>query len=137
MVARGGLSGDVKEASAYQPTTFFQGWVLGSRESHRPRYGLGLGLSPSSFPLPTPLPSLLFLHSDSCFPPRLGCFLLPSPPRPQTPMSVFGLFLPQDHIEYADDEAETEADPGQDETIALVAAGVEVPFAVGVMMSVD
>lgn len=40
-------------------------------------------------------------------------------------------------VEYADDEAETEADPGQDETIALVAAGVEVPFAVGVMMSVD
>lgn len=47
------------------------------------------------------------------------------------------LFLPQDHIEYADDEAEAEANPGQDETVALVAAGEKVPFAVGVMVSVD
>lgn len=47
------------------------------------------------------------------------------------------LFLPQDHIEYADDEAEAEANPGQDETVALMAAGEKVPFAVGIVVSVD
>lgn len=43
----------------------------------------------------------------------------------------------KDHIEYADDEAEAEANPGQDETVALMAAGEKVPFAVGVVVSVD
>lgn len=47
------------------------------------------------------------------------------------------LFLPQDHTEYSDDEAEAEANPGQDERVALVAAGEKVPFAVSVMVSVD
>lgn len=47
------------------------------------------------------------------------------------------LFLPQDHIEDANDKAEAEANPGQDETVALVAAGGKVPFAVGIMVSVD
>lgn len=40
-------------------------------------------------------------------------------------------------VEYADDEAEAEANPGQDETVALMAAGEKVPFAVGVVVSVD
>lgn len=39
--------------------------------------------------------------------------------------------------QYADDEAEAEANPGQDETVALMAAGEKVPFAVGVVVSVD
>lgn len=43
----------------------------------------------------------------------------------------------KDHIEYADDEAEAEANPGQDETVALMTAGEKVPFAVGVVVSVD
>lgn len=43
----------------------------------------------------------------------------------------------KDHIEYADDETEAEANPGQDETVALMAAGEKAPFAVGVVVSVD
>lgn len=40
-------------------------------------------------------------------------------------------------VEYADDETEAEANPGQDETVALMAAGEKAPFAVGVVVSVD
>lgn len=50
---------------------------------------------------------------------------------------MFGLFLPQDHIENANNESEAEADPGQDETIAVVAAIDKVPVAVGIMVSID
>lgn len=47
------------------------------------------------------------------------------------------LFLSQDQIKDADDEAEAEADPGQDEGIAMVTLLVTVFRAVGIVMSVD
>ena len=47
------------------------------------------------------------------------------------------LFLSQDQIKDADDEAEAEADPGQDEGIAVVTLHILVFRAVSIVMSVD
>ena len=47
------------------------------------------------------------------------------------------LFLSQDTIKDADDDAEAEADPGQDEGIAVVTRLVVVYRAIGIVMSVD
>lgn len=46
------------------------------------------------------------------------------------------LFLSQHQIENANDEAEAEADPGQDEAVAVVTSGVYDPIT-RVMMSED
>lgn len=46
------------------------------------------------------------------------------------------LFLSQHQIENANDEAEAEADPGQDEAVAVVTSGVYGPIT-RVMMSED
>lgn len=50
---------------------------------------------------------------------------------------VSALFLSQDQIENANDEAKAEADPGQDEGIAMVTLHVEVSVTTGIMMSID
>lgn len=52
-------------------------------------------------------------------------------------MAAAALFLSQDQIENADDEAEAEADPGEDEGIAMVTRRVLVFRTVGIMMSID
>lgn len=67
-------------------------------------------------------------------PPRFKGSLLPTP---QIPSNAAALFLSQDQIENADDEAEAEADPGEDEGIAMVTRRVLVFRTVGIMMSID
>lgn len=60
-----------------------------------------------------------------------------SSPPPRSPYTCSALFLSQDKIENANDEAEAEADPGQDEAVAVVALHEKGLTVIGIMMSVD
>lgn len=55
----------------------------------------------------------------------------------QGSMEVLALFLSQDQVENANDEAKAEADPGQDEAIAVVALEESSSITIRIMMSVD
>lgn len=76
-------------------------------------------------------------HSSQQLSSKDGRLAVENPAPPDMVWVLASPTLPQDHIEYADDEAEAEANPGQDETVALMAAGEKVPFAVGIVVRVD
>lgn len=105
-----------------------------SKESPQECFGFGPLLL--FFPPPqTPPFAWLFLHNDFLSPPRFDCFFLPTPR--VSPNTGSASFLPQDQIENANDEAEAEADPGQDEAIAMVGAVAEGCIVIGIAISVD
>lgn len=79
---------------------------------------MGLDLSPLFLPLPEPLPFLGFSHTVTST--SLPDSTASSSPPPDIPNAGSASFLPEDQIENANDEAEAEADPGQDEAVAMV-----------------
>lgn len=87
-------------------------------------------------PLP-PSPGLAFPAGQLSLPSQIPRLPPPHPTRPRTPYTCSALFLSQDQVENANDEAKAEADPGQDEAIAVVALWVYSSITTRIMMSVD
>lgn len=96
---------------------------------------LGVGLFLSYSPLPAPHPFLGF--SCTATSTSLPDLTASTSPPPRSPYTGSALFLSQDQIENANDEAKTEADPGQDEGIAVMIGLKTASVTICIAMSVD
>lgn len=135
---RPSLAAGERPSGPYPGSVHRSQWLsprAGAEQYRTPSTMFGFQPLPPFFPSPPSLSWFFFFRlSDFYSPPRFKGSLLPTP---QIPSNAAALFLSQDQIENADDEAEAEADPGEDEGIAMVTRRVLVFRTVGIMMSID